>query len=150
MGRYRNDSYSWQRIACRLDPALRYQCQLGLGEFEAVGSFAWTQAAMNAVDETFQEAAMLGVTVFVASGDAGSDCRVGDKKAHVYYPASDPMTSPAAESVTFSLCLTFKLPPPFLGRLMTATRAEAYRTLPATLTDISARGDRRVSRYRRR
>jgi hypothetical protein len=92
MGRYRNDSYSWQRIACRLDPALRYQCQLGLGEFEAVGSFAWTQAAMNAVDETFQEAAMLGVTVFVASGDAGSDCRVGDKKAQLSRIRSNDVT----------------------------------------------------------
>jgi kumamolisin len=60
------------------------------GEFESLGSFSWTQAAMNAVDQTFQEAAMLGVTVFVASGDNGSDCQVGDGKAHVYYPASDP------------------------------------------------------------
>ncbi len=53
-------------------------------------SFAWTQAAINAVDQTFQEAAMLGVTVFAASGDNGSDCQIGDGKAHVYYPSSDP------------------------------------------------------------
>lgn len=60
-------------------------------ELEPLGSsFAWTQAAISAVDQTFQEAAMLGVTVFVASGDNGSDCQIGDKKAHVYYPSSDP------------------------------------------------------------
>jgi len=62
----------------------------GWGELESLGSFAWTQAAINAVDQTFQEAAMLGTTVFVASGDNGSDCQVGDGRAHVYYPASDP------------------------------------------------------------
>jgi kumamolisin len=62
----------------------------GWTEFEAYGAFAWTRAAMDAVDETFQEAAALGVTVLVASGDNGSDCQIGDGKAHVYYPASDP------------------------------------------------------------
>jgi kumamolisin len=60
------------------------------GELESLGTFAWTMAAINAVNQTFQEAAMLGVTVFAASGDNGSDCQVGDGKAHVYYPASDP------------------------------------------------------------
>jgi kumamolisin len=33
---------------------------------------------------------MIGVTVLVASGDNGSDCQIGDGKAHVYYPSSDP------------------------------------------------------------
>jgi len=33
---------------------------------------------------------MLGVTVFVSSGDNGSDCQIGDGKAHVNYPVSDP------------------------------------------------------------
>jgi kumamolisin len=53
-------------------------------------TFAWTDAAMAAVSATFQEAATLGVTVFVASGDDGSNCQIGDGLAHVYYPASDP------------------------------------------------------------
>jgi kumamolisin len=60
------------------------------GELEKSGNFAWTEAAINAVSQTFQEAAMLGATVLAASGDNGSDCHVGNKKAHVYYPASDP------------------------------------------------------------
>ena len=59
-------------------------------EFEAFGSFTWSQAAMNAVSATFQEAAALGITVFVASGDNGSNCQIGDGKAHCYYPSSDP------------------------------------------------------------
>ena len=59
------------------------------GEFETFG-FDWSAAAMDAVSQTFQEAAALGVTVFAASGDDGSNCQVGDGKAHVYYPASDP------------------------------------------------------------
>jgi kumamolisin len=33
---------------------------------------------------------MQGVTVCIASGDTGSDSKVGDGKAHVQYPASDP------------------------------------------------------------
>ena len=33
---------------------------------------------------------MFGMTVFVASGDDGSNCQVYDGKAHVYYPESDP------------------------------------------------------------
>jgi len=59
-------------------------------EFESLGSVTWSQAAMDAVSQTFQEAAALGITVFVASGDNGSNCQIGDGKAHCYYPSSDP------------------------------------------------------------
>jgi Pro-kumamolisin, activation domain len=59
-------------------------------EFESFGNLSWTQAAINQVSTSFQEAAALGVTIFVASGDDGSDCQIGDGSAHVYYPASDP------------------------------------------------------------
>jgi kumamolisin len=52
--------------------------------------FAWTTAAINAVSETFQEAAVQGITVFAASGDHGSSCGEGDQRAHVLYPGSDP------------------------------------------------------------
>ncbi len=53
----------------------------------------WTQAAMDAVSEIFQEAAALGVTVLVASGDAGANGDVSREPtpvARVSYPASDP------------------------------------------------------------
>jgi kumamolisin len=49
-------------------------------------STAW----LNALSAAFQDAAIQGVTVCIASGDTGSDSKVGDKKAHVQYPASDP------------------------------------------------------------
>ena len=45
---------------------------------------------VNAVTAQFQDAAMQGVTICIASGDTGSDSKVGDGKAHVQYPASDP------------------------------------------------------------
>jgi len=45
---------------------------------------------LNAVTAAFQDAAIQGVTVCIASGDNGTDSRVGDGKAHVSYPASDP------------------------------------------------------------
>jgi|HubBroStandDraft_2_1064218.scaffolds.fasta_scaffold00177_17 kumamolisin len=59
-------------------------------EFDHLGNLAWTPAAIAAVSATFQEAAMFGMTVLVASGDDGSNCQVYDGKAHVYYPTSDP------------------------------------------------------------
>jgi len=62
----------------------------GLPEFDSFGGLSWTSAAISAVSETFQEAAALGVTIFAASGDSGSGCGIGDGKAHVLYPASDP------------------------------------------------------------
>jgi kumamolisin len=50
----------------------------------------WSSAAMSAMNETFAEAANLGITVLVATGDQGSECSVKDGQAHVEYPASDP------------------------------------------------------------
>ena len=44
----------------------------------------------NAVSSAFQDAALQGVTVCVASGDHGSYSKIDDKKVHVQYPASDP------------------------------------------------------------
>ena len=49
----------------------------GWPELETVDGLTWTQAAMDAVSATFQEAAVLGVTVLAASGDQGSDCQIG-------------------------------------------------------------------------
>ena len=65
----------------------------GWPEFEGIDGFTWTQQAINAVNQTFQDAAALGVTVFAASGDSGSDCGQGDGVAHVLYPASDPFVT---------------------------------------------------------
>ena len=54
------------------------------------GTDIWSQSAIDAVSATFQEAALLGVTVLVASGDRGSTCGLTDGKAHAMYPGSDP------------------------------------------------------------
>jgi kumamolisin len=50
----------------------------------------WSAAAIQQVSETLKEAALLGITVCVAAGDDGSDDQVGDGRAHVDYPSSDP------------------------------------------------------------
>jgi len=62
----------------------------GWAENQALGQVDWTPAAIQAVNTTFAEAALVGMTVFAASGDDGSNCQIGDGKAHVIYPASDP------------------------------------------------------------
>jgi kumamolisin len=73
----------------------------GWSELESTETLSWTQAAMDTVDETFQAAAMLGVTVLVASGDNGSQCQIEDYKAHVEFPASDPwVTACGGTSIT--------------------------------------------------
>jgi kumamolisin len=51
---------------------------------------AWTAQAIQAMDQAFQEAATLGVTVCCASGDDGSSDSVTDGLAHVDFPASSP------------------------------------------------------------
>jgi kumamolisin len=45
---------------------------------------------ITAVNQAFQDAAIQGITVCIASGDTGTDSKVDDGKAHVQYPASDP------------------------------------------------------------
>src|SRR4051794_32040245 len=50
----------------------------------------WTDQALHAYDQAFQDAAALGVTICVASGDDGSSDRVGDGEAHVDFPAASP------------------------------------------------------------
>ena len=62
----------------------------GWPENETILGLTWSLAAIKAVNTTFQEAAVMGVTVFVSSGDNGSGCGIGDGKAHVLYPGSDP------------------------------------------------------------
>jgi kumamolisin len=51
---------------------------------------SWTAQAMTAMDEAFQAAATMGITVCVASGDNGSSDGVDDGSDHVDFPASSP------------------------------------------------------------
>ncbi len=50
----------------------------------------WTEQSRQALDDAFQAAVALGVTVCVASGDDGSSDGATDGKAHVDFPASSP------------------------------------------------------------
>jgi kumamolisin len=50
----------------------------------------WTEQAMTAMDDAFQAAATMGITVCVASGDNGSSDGVEDGAGHVDFPASSP------------------------------------------------------------
>jgi kumamolisin len=49
---------------------------------------SWTQQAMSAMDQAFQAAAVMGITVCVAAGDSGSTDGVSDGSNHVDFPAS--------------------------------------------------------------
>jgi kumamolisin len=51
---------------------------------------SWTQQAMTSMDEAFQAAAAMGVSVCVATGDDGSTDGVDDGLNHVDFPASSP------------------------------------------------------------
>jgi kumamolisin len=51
---------------------------------------SWTAQAMTAMDQAFQAAAALGITVCVASGDGGSSDGASGSAAHVDFPASSP------------------------------------------------------------
>jgi kumamolisin len=51
---------------------------------------SWTQQAMTSMDQAFQAAAAIGVTVTVAAGDDGSTDGVNDGLQHVDFPASSP------------------------------------------------------------
>ena len=50
----------------------------------------WTAQAMTSMNEAFQSAAAMGVTVCVAAGDDGSTDGVSDGLNHVDFPASSP------------------------------------------------------------
>jgi kumamolisin len=50
----------------------------------------WTAQSLTALDQAFQAASTLGVTVTVASGDNGSGDGVDDGADHVDFPASSP------------------------------------------------------------
>jgi kumamolisin len=51
---------------------------------------SWTSQAMQTMDQAFQTAATLGVTVCCAAGDNGSSDGINDQQAHVDFPASSP------------------------------------------------------------
>ena len=59
------------------------------GDDAALSSGA-TSALVDAVSQAFEDAAIQGVTICIASGDTGSESKIPDGRAHVQYPGSDP------------------------------------------------------------
>jgi len=51
---------------------------------------SWTRQAMTSMDEAFQAAAAMGVSICVAAGDDGSSDGVNDGLHHADFPASSP------------------------------------------------------------
>jgi len=51
---------------------------------------SWTAQAMQVMDQAFQTAAALGITICCAAGDTGSADGLSDGQAHVDFPASSP------------------------------------------------------------
>jgi kumamolisin len=51
---------------------------------------AWTTEDMQSIDEVFQAASLMGITVFAAAGDGGSTDGVKGAGLHVDFPASSP------------------------------------------------------------
>lgn len=50
----------------------------------------WTAQAIEHINESFQEAAMLGITICIAAGDDGSSDGVLDGRAHPDFPSTSP------------------------------------------------------------
>ncbi len=85
----------------------------GWAELQTAGHLNWTEAAIGAVNECLQEAALLGITVLCASGDDGASAGITGDRAHVDFPASSPfvlscggttlrVTSAGTEEVTWN------------------------------------------------
>ena len=62
----------------------------GSPEEDAIGNPIWNESSAETIGYTLREAATMGVSVFAASGDTGTNCDVDDGGAHVLFPASDP------------------------------------------------------------
>ncbi len=105
------------------------------------------QSALNAVSAIFQEAAMLGVTVFVASGDTGADWDQTDGRAHVSYPASDPgVTAVGGTVISNVTSIDFEEHTwPYTGGGISAYFAKPDWQANAGVP-VSANGDGRVGR----
>jgi kumamolisin len=54
------------------------------------GQDIWTSQAIQAVNQAFQAAGVLGVTICCASGDDGSEDQLNDGRLHVDFPAASP------------------------------------------------------------
>jgi len=82
------DQKGWVDILDRIiqDRPVAISVSWGLAEDDP----DWSQAARNAINERLNAAALMGITVCVASGDDGSGDEETDNRCHVDFPASSP------------------------------------------------------------
>ncbi|HEY6292681.1 MAG TPA: S53 family peptidase [Terriglobia bacterium] len=75
-------------ITTAVNDSLHQPSVLSISWGYAEGQYIWSAQAIQAVEQAFQAAAAMGITVCVASGDDGSRDEINDGLAHVDYPAS--------------------------------------------------------------
>jgi len=82
------DQKGWVDILDRIiqDRPVVVSVSWGLAEDDA----DWSQAARDAINQRLNAAALMGITVCVASGDDGSGDEETDNRCHVDFPASSP------------------------------------------------------------
>jgi kumamolisin len=91
---YFGPDFSERSVIDTLDRAIHDQVNnpfvlsISWGAYEE--SDNWSDGTLDRINEAFQEAALMGVTICVASGDDGSDDGAGDGHAHADFPASSP------------------------------------------------------------
>jgi kumamolisin len=75
-------------ISTAVNDSLHNPSVISVGWGFAEGYDIWSAQAIQAVDQSLQSAAAMGVTVCVAAGDDGSRDEINDGLAHVDFPAS--------------------------------------------------------------
>ena len=82
------DQKGWVDLVERVsgDQPVALSISYGLAE----DSPDWEPAALQAINQALQAAAMMGITVCVSSGDDGSGCDMSDSRGHVEFPGCSP------------------------------------------------------------
>jgi hypothetical protein len=84
-------------------PELESESGIDSPEGPSPWPFEWNQMAFSQLTALFQQAANIGMTVFAATGDDGSDGGEDDGNAHVNYPSTDPWITACGGTIINSL-----------------------------------------------
>lgn len=77
-------------IAAAVHDAQHHPSILSISWGYSEGHDIWTQQTIKNVNQAFEAAALMGMTICCASGDDGSQDQITDGHAHVDFPASSP------------------------------------------------------------
>ncbi len=84
------DQKGWIDLLDRVMALDRRPVSLSVSWGSAEDCDDWSPAARRAINHRLHAAALLGITVCVATGDDGSGDQMDDDRAHVHFPASSP------------------------------------------------------------